>query len=213
MLARVLLLAVGLLTAEFAAAPAAPAADVEADAKLLEKGRLVWLTAGGIGCAGCHGRFGEGDVGVGPYNRGVGTSKIRASIRSVPQMGMVKTMSDADIEAVAAYNSWLGRHQLVKTLLKRERFQPASVDVFPGTPLQLVINNSGQSAHKFSGSDLGVGEFPVEGKTVQDFAARAPAEEGSYALRCMDCGPRGQEFIIKVSRGAKPFRASEATEK
>jgi hypothetical protein len=101
----------------------------------------------------------------------------------------------------------------VKTLLKRDRFLPESVDVYPGTPLQLAINNSGQSARRFSGSGMGIAEFEVEGKTVHDFIWRAPEQEGTYALRCVDCGAEGQQFTIKVSRSAKPFRAPEAAEK
>jgi len=213
MLKRVLILWVGLLIVGLAVAPAARPADGAADAKLLEKGRSVWFTAGGIGCSGCHGRFGEGDVGVGPYNRGVGPSKIQAAIKSVPQMGVVKNLGAEDIEAVTAYNSWLGQHQLVKTLLKRDRFLPEFAEVYPGTPVQLAINNSGQATHKFSGTAMGIAQFEVDGKTVHDFIWRAPEQEGTYALRCVDCGAEGQQFTIKVSRGAKPFRAPDAAEK
>jgi mono/diheme cytochrome c family protein len=193
-----------------ATAPVAQSAD---EAKLLEKGRAVWFTAGGIGCAGCHGRFGEGDVGVGPFNRGVGASKIQAAIKTVPQMGVVRNLAADDIAAVIAYNSWLGQHQLVKTLLKRDKFLPESAEVQPGTPLQLAINNSGIAAHRFAGPAMGVAPFEVEGKTVHDFVWRAPEQEGTYALRCIDCGAQGQEFTIKVSRSAQPFRAGELAKK
>ena len=174
--------------------------------KLLEKGRTAWLTVAGIGCAGCHGRFGEGDVGVGPYNRGVELSKIQAAIATVDQMRVVKGKLDPqEIEAVAAYVAWLGRHQLVKTLVKRDRFDPSAVDIYPGTPVQLAINNSGVSPRKFAAPNMNVAEFEIPGRTVQDFVWRAPEQEGTYALRCIDCGAQGQEFTITVRRSAKPY--------
>jgi mono/diheme cytochrome c family protein len=201
-----------LLLASLALAPAALPADGRGDAKLLEKGRSVWLTAGGVGCAGCHGRFGEGDVGVGPYNRGVGASKINEAIANVPQMRVVKGLAPDDIEAVVAYNSWLGEHQLVKTLLKRDRFEPAAADVHPGTPIQLAVNNAGQTPRKFAAPGMNVAEFEIPGRTVHDFVWRAPAQEGAYVLRCVDCGAQGQEFTINVRNSAKPYLGPEKPE-
>jgi mono/diheme cytochrome c family protein len=202
-----------LLLASLALAGAARSAESGADAKLLEKGRSVWLTAGGVGCAGCHGRFGEGDVGIGPYNRGVGASKIKEAIANVPQMRVVKGLAADEIEAVTAYNTWLGEHQLVKTLVKREKFEPSAVDIHPGTPVQLAINNSGQTPRKFAAPGMNVAQFEVPGRTVHDLVWRAPEQEGTYALRCVDCGAQGQEFTINVRTSAKPYLGPEKPEK
>jgi len=191
-------------------APEIRPADEQPEMKLIEKGRTIWLTVAGIGCAGCHGRFGEGDVGIGPYNRGVGLSKIQAAVATVEQMRVVKGKLDAhDIEAVAAYNDWLGQHRLVKTLLKRDRFDPSAEDVYPGTNVQLAINNSGQSQRKFAGPNMNLAEFEISGRTVYDFVWHAPEQEGAYALHCLDCGAQGREFTLNVSRSAKPYLGSE----
>lgn len=185
-------------------------ADNQANAELIEKGRNIWLTVAGIGCAGCHGRFGEGDVGIGPYNRGVGLSKIQSSITAVDQMRILQGKLDSqDIEAVAAYNSWLGRHQLVKTLVKRDRFEPDTVDIFPGTAVQLAINNSSQSPRKFASPNMDIAEFQVSGREIHDFVWQAPDKEGPYTLRCVDCRGQGEQFTINVRRSAKPYRAPE----
>lgn len=200
-----LLLAFGALVGR--PAPDTGSADDQPDMKLIEKGRAIWLTVAGTGCAGCHGRYGEGDVGIGPYNRGVGLSKIKAALDGVPQMRVLEgKLDDHDIEAVAAYNSWLGQFQLVKTLVKRDRFIPDAVDIYPGTAVQLAINNSGLSPRRFAGPSLEAGEFDVPGRDAYDFVWRAPQREGAYPLRCVDCLPPGQAFIINVSRGAQPYR-------
>jgi len=194
--------------------PEVRSADAQPDLKLIEKGRTLWLTVAGVGCAGCHGRFGEGDVGIGPYNRGVGLSKIQAAIATVEQMRIVRGKLDMqDIEAVAAYNSWLGQYQLVKTLLKRDRFDPSAVDIYPGTAVQLAINNSGQSPRKFAGPNMEVAEFEIPGRTVHDFIWHAPEQEGAYTLRCTDCQGQNQEFTVNVRRSAKPYRGPEKPEK
>lgn len=193
-----------------AAAGRALSADSPPDDQLIQEGRAIWLTVAGIGCAGCHGRFGEGDIGVGPYNRGVGLTKIQASIQAVPQMGLLKGKLDQQsIEAVAAYNSWLGQLQLVKTLLKRDRFDPNTVDIYPGTPVQLAINNSSQTARKFNSPNMNIQAFQVAGREVYDFVWQAPDQEGRYTLRCEDCLGQGQEFTVNVRRDAKPFRPAD----
>ncbi len=185
-------------------------ADNQSNTELIEKGRKIWLTVAGIGCAGCHGRFGEGDVGIGSYNRGVGLSKIQSSIVGVDQMRMLQGKLDPqDIEAVAAYNSWLGQHQLVKTLVKRDRFEPDTVDIFPGTAVQLAINNSSQSPRKFASPNMDIAEFQVSGREIHDLVWQAPEKEGTYTLLCVDCRGQGGQFTINVHRSAKPYRAPE----
>jgi len=190
------------------AAPLVAAA--EPDMKLVEKGRAVSRTVAGIGCAGCHGPYGEGDVGIGPYIRGVDLSKIRAAIAGVEPMRIVKSaIQPQDIEAVAAYYSWLGQHQLVKALVKRNRFVPATVEIYPGTAVQLAIKNAGQAPRTFAGSGMEVKEFQLPGLQTYDLVWRAPEREGRYTLRCVDCASDERDLTINVSRAAKPYRAPQ----
>lgn len=181
-------------------------ADSQPDMKLIGDGHKISLTVAGIGCAGCHGRYGEGDVGVGPYIRGESLSKIQAAIAAVSQMQIVKDqLKTEDIAAVAYYYSWLGQHQLLKTLVKRDRFIPDTVDIYPGTAVQLAINNSGQLPRKFAGPDMNVAEFQVPGMTAHEFFWRAPEREGVYTLRCVDCVVKDQQLTINVTKAAKPY--------
>lgn len=196
----------------FGLSPGAISADVSTDTKLIERGKQISLTVAGIGCAGCHGLYGEGDVGTGPYTRGVDLSKIKAAVNGVGQMrALLKDKLDAqDIEAVAAYYSWLGQLQLVKTLIKRDRFIPDTMDIYPGTAVQLAIKNSSQFPRKFAGPDMNVSEFQVPGISSHDFVWRAPDAEGTYTLRCVDCFVPGQQLTINVRRGAKQYHAPAA---
>lgn len=186
-------------------------AEAPPDIKLIEKGDRIAHTVAGIGCVGCHGRYGEGDVGVGPYIRGVSPSKVRAAIDAVSAMQIVKAqLTPEDIDAVARYWVWTGQHQVVKTLLKRDRFIPDVVEVYPGTSLQIVVNNSGQAARKLSGPEPGVADFTVPGREFHDFIWRAPDSEGVFALRCADCALPDQSLTIKVSRSARRYHVPDA---
>lgn len=197
-----------------ASSNAAYAAEEQPDVKLIEKGKVISRTVAGIGCITCHGQYGEGDAGTGPYIRGVGLSKIQAAIAAVSPMQMMKAqLSAQDIEAVAKYWSWLGQYQVVKTLLKRDRFTPEAVDIYPGTPVQVVIHNSGQVPRKFSGPDMKVAEFAVPGRELHDFLWRAPEQEGTYTLRCVDCAVQDQGLTVRVSRSARPYRGVSDSDK
>lgn len=195
----------------FGLSPGAISADIRTDTKLIEKGKQISLTVAGIGCAGCHGLYGEGDTGIGPYTRGVELSKIKAAIGGIDQMrALLKDkLSPQDIEAIAAYYLSLGQFQLVKTLIKRDRFIPDTMDIYPGTAVQLAIKNASQFPRKFAGPDMKVPEFQVPGTSSHDFVWRAPDAEGSYTLRCVDCLVPGQQLTINVRRSAKQYHAPE----
>lgn len=187
-----------------AVTPSIPAAAQ--DSKLIEKGRQVFLNAGDIGCAACHGIYAEGDVGIGPYNRGVGEIAIRGALDSIDEMSFLKgELNDTEINQIAAYYEWLGQMQLVKTLVKRGRFIPNEIEVYPGTAIQLVINNAGRAAQTFGSDDMGIEQFEVAGRTDKDVIWTAPNSEGEFALRCTDCRLKNQRFSIKITRDAAPF--------
>jgi mono/diheme cytochrome c family protein len=71
---------------------------------LLARGKLIFeKTAGGVGCAACHGLDGKG--GSAPYNRGVSESRFR-EVLAGSAMNFIK-LSDEEIKAVLAYLQWL----------------------------------------------------------------------------------------------------------
>lgn len=98
---------------------AAPAANPQpttqpgnqAASDLLAKGKLIFdKTAGGTGCASCHGLDGKGQgtAGVGaPDNRGASEEKVRNALAGgVPLMSFIK-LTDEEITAVVAYLKYL----------------------------------------------------------------------------------------------------------
>ncbi len=85
--------------------PAGPASSGDS----LAKGKLIYeKTAGGVGCASCHGLDGKGDKTVGaPDNRGATEEKLRNALLGAPLMSFIK-LTDEEITAVVAYLKWLG---------------------------------------------------------------------------------------------------------
>lgn len=184
----------------------ATAAEVTAE---IEKGRQVFLTAADIGCAACHGKYAEGDVGIGPYNRGVGQETIRGALDSIGEMEFL-SLTDAEISQIAAYYAYLGELQLFKTLVKRGRFIPNEISVFPGTSIQLVLNNASRSPRTFVADGIGIDELKVSARSDQDIVWTVPEDEGVFTLRCTDCRLKNEVFTINVSRDAAPFPPTTA---
>lgn len=93
-----------------AAATEEATAAASADDELLALGSEIFnKTAGGVGCAFCHGADGKGDgpamVGA-PPNRGANEQLVREKLGSVPDMSGIK-LTDHEIDAVVAYLAYL----------------------------------------------------------------------------------------------------------
>ncbi|MBL4826651.1 MAG: cupredoxin domain-containing protein [Spongiibacteraceae bacterium] len=183
-----------------------------ADDALLTKGESVFNTVAGLGCKGCHGEFAEGDLGVGPFIRGANEGMIRAAIDGIGAMVVVKaSITDEEIAAVSAFVSSLGSAQTVRTMAKRGRFLPTDLSVYPGTAVQLIVQNASTKAHRFSSDNMGTPSLSVPARKAGSLTWRAPDEEGKYTLFCNDCKLKDQYFTINVSKSAKPFRAVQPT--
>lgn len=179
-------------------------AQAQTTQDLIRAGEKVFRTVGEIGCASCHGDYAEGDKGIGPYNRGVGEEKIRAAINSIEAMEFLKDeVRDREIKQIAAYYYWLGELQLVKTLAKRGRFIPDSVQVYPGTNIQLVINNSSPFPRSFASGNMGIKPLTVPGRDSAYLVWRAPKDEGVFTLKCTNCRIKGQVLSIEITKSAR----------
>lgn len=180
--------------------------SVTADRQTIELGRELFLTAGEVGCAACHGPYAEGDVGIGPYNRGFSESKIRRAIAKVPVMRFLAgELSDTQIKQVASYYHWLGGHKLVKTVTVGGRFFPEKIQLHPGTPIQLVIANRDRISHDFNGPVLGAAPLRVGARDAGTVTWIAPAEEGRFTIGCSDCGGKASKLTIQVTKDAVKF--------
>ena len=84
--------------------PAAKPAAVPAGGNVLALGRTIFeKTAGGVGCAACHGMDARGGAQFkAPDIRGADEMRVRAALAGVTVMSRI-TLSDAEIAAVLAH--------------------------------------------------------------------------------------------------------------
>jgi len=88
----------------------AATAEATAGSSQFEIGREIFnKTAGGVGCAYCHGSDGKGDgpsmLGA-PPNRGATEEMVRNALASFPDMSFIKLTND-EIKAVVVYLAYL----------------------------------------------------------------------------------------------------------
>jgi mono/diheme cytochrome c family protein len=180
-----------------------------AQSDLAEQGEVVFSEVAGLGCKSCHGEYGEGDLGVGPFIRGATEGSIRAAVEGIGEMVAVRvSIKDEEIAAVAAYLAELGGYQVARTLAKRGRFLPGSMDIYPGTNVQVIIKNSGVAAATFTSDDMDIGDMTIPGRSTAEQVWQAPGEEGSYSIYCTDCKLKDQFYTINVTSSAKQFLGS-----
>ncbi len=87
--------------------PAAPSSEEQ-----IAQGKEIFeKTAGGVGCALCHGLDAKGDPAQGaPSNLGASWESIEQALYDRPQMSFISLTRD-EIKAVAAYLQWLEAQQ------------------------------------------------------------------------------------------------------
>ncbi|MBI2854700.1 MAG: cytochrome c [Chloroflexi bacterium] len=93
-----------------AAQPATAKPPAPGNTDTLAAGKLIFeKTAGGVGCASCHGLDGKGGKSGAPDIRGASEAKVRTAVTGgVLAMSFIK-LGDSDITAVAAYLKYLNQ--------------------------------------------------------------------------------------------------------
>jgi mono/diheme cytochrome c family protein len=179
-------------------APTQAQTDSETSQEMIAAGRLLYeQTAGGMGCAACHGNFGLGDLGMGSYVRGIGEQTVRDSLESVEAMASL-SLSDEEIGAVTAYLQWLGTLVPATTFFRRGTFTPSEIRVTAGKTVQLIITNSDRSEHHFTNPPLGIEDFVVPARNTLDVVFTVPTTESSFSLSCLECSPDSTPLAIIV---------------
>src|SRR5215472_13062263 len=196
---------VATLAAAFIALAAFPACAAEPfDMAMVEQGRQIFETIAGVGCKACHGPFAE--VKVGPSNRGVNEATIREALAKIgPMQFLREQLAEEDIKRVAAYTEWMGRHMLVKSLLKRGRFIPDVISLHPGTPVQLVIENTGTEPATLAADGISVAASTIAARDTASIVWTAPEAEGKSTIACSDCKIKDGLLAIEVTKTAKPY--------
>ena len=193
------------LATAFIALAAFPACAAEPlDMAMVKQGRQIFETIAGVGCKACHGPFAEGKVG--PSNRGVNEATIREALAKIgPMQFLREQLVEKDIKRVAAYTEWMGRHMLVKSLLKRGRFIPDAISLYPGTPVQLVIENTGTEPATLAADGISVAAPTIAARDSTSIVWTAPEIEGKSTIACSDCKIKDGSLTIEVTKTAKPY--------
>jgi hypothetical protein len=167
-------------------------------AEQIAAGRAIFYRIGTNGCVHCHAPYASGDEG--PSIRGADEGMVRAAADGIDKMTpQQRLLRDADFAAVGMYLKWLGTIRLTTVVLRRGTFDPPSVDVRPGTPIQLAVENTGLIPQTITGDGLGVSvTVPARGRMATFFAA--PDTEGKYELTCSDC--QRATFTVNVTLAA-----------
>jgi mono/diheme cytochrome c family protein len=170
----------------------------------VEHGKKLYETIGGVGCIACHGSYGEGKLG--PTNRGVNEATVREALSKIGAMQFLhEQLTEDDIKQLAAYTEWMGRHMLIKTLLKRGRFIPETVSVYPGTPVQLVVENTAAEPSTLSGEGVAAAPQTIPGRETGSIVWTAPEAEGKLTLACSNCKTKDGLLTIEVTKAARPY--------
>jgi len=186
------------------AIPLPALAAEQLDMAMVEQGRQIFDTVAGVGCKACHGPFAEGKVG--PTSRGVNEATIREALAKIgPMQFLREQLQDEDIKRVAAYTEWMGQHLLVRSLLKRGRFIPDAISVYPGTPVQLVIENTGSEPATLVAEGMPVTTPTISPRDTVSIVWTAPQTEGKSTLGCSDCKIKDGSLTIEVTKAAKPY--------
>ena len=83
--------------------------DELTDPKLILGKQLFEQTAGGTGCAICHGM--DGKSGIAPPNAGANETKLRSSLGAVATMQYIK-LNRGEIKALSSYLDFLGQQSV-----------------------------------------------------------------------------------------------------
>jgi mono/diheme cytochrome c family protein len=160
----------------------APHALAEADEAAIERGRVIFsATAGNVGCAACHGRFGTGEVG--PAIRGVGGDAIATALRNIPEMEFI-ALSNSDLDDLVAYLAHLGQARPVLVTLRNGDLSTSEVTLTAGSTIQLIITNGDAEAYELFSEALG--DHPLAARAVVDLFWTAPDEAGAYTVEFFD---------------------------
>lgn len=74
---------------------------------LIARGEEIFQkTAGGVGCAACHGPEAKGELEIGPYIRGKPRETIADALKTVDEMEFLD-LSEEEIDAVVAYLEYM----------------------------------------------------------------------------------------------------------
>ncbi|MBI3962926.1 MAG: hypothetical protein HY335_09250 [Deinococcus sp.] len=172
-----------------------------AETALLNQGRLIFEeTAGGVGCASCHGHFALGDRGIAPNIRGASEERIRNALNTVQNMDFLNLV-DEEIRAVAAFVGGLGALVPAKTVIQRAAVQTTELTVPAGKEIQLIFENIDRTRdYTINSEAIGIEALLVPARKAVDYVWTAPEDGGTFTVTCANCSEAGAQLTITVTQ-------------
>ena len=170
------------------------------DPELVAIGREVFqVTAGGVGCASCHGHFALGDIGIGPDLRGSDEVRIRGGLEAVEVMEfLVNQLTDADIKALAEFLSYLGTLTPASFVRTGGVFEPTELRLPTATQAQLIIQNKDRTACTFELAESGLEAKEIARRSAADWIWTTPETPISYTGACAEKPENTVTVIIET---------------
>lgn len=121
--------------------------QTEAVSPINQEDKAVYQSIGGMGCAVCHGEYGDGGESVGNNIRHTSLARLKHAFETVPVMqGLARAMNDERYQAVDNYLNQLSERQLIKvTVTENEIIHQATETLMKEVYGQLVIHNGGSN--------------------------------------------------------------------
>lgn len=156
--------------------------------QLVARGRAVFeKTAGGIGCAACHGHFGMGDIATAPNIRAADETRVKNALGGVGAMRfLAPTLSPEDVRAVQAFLRYLNTLKPKKVAIDETGFTPATITVGPKEPVQLIVKNDGDDVCRLVSPEAKIEATTIEPGAVGDVVWTSPAKPGTFKVRCTE---------------------------
>lgn len=152
--------------------------------ELAAAGRVVFeKTAGGIGCAACHGRFGMGDLTTAPNIRGANETRLRNALGGVGAMRFL-ALTPEQVKAVQAFLAYLNTMKPRKIAVNESGFEPDQVTIAASERVQFILHNNREEACDFESADAGIRTTSVAPDTVGDVVWTSPARKATFTARC-----------------------------
>lgn len=170
------------------------------DPELVAIGREVFeVTAGGVGCASCHGHFALGDIGIGPDLRGSDEERIRGGLEAVEVMEFLVTqLTDADIKALAEFLGYLGTLSPASFVRTGGVFEPTELRLPTAAQAQLIIQNKDRTACTFELAESGLEAKEIARRSAADWIWTTPETPVTYTGACAEKPENTVTVIIET---------------
>ena len=144
-------------------------------------GRALYLTAGGYGCAVCHGAVANGGGQAGGPIRGATREALDKALAEQPTMQLlVSALSQDNIADLSAYLESLAQIPLIELVYKNQQWNITQKPVVKGQTVQILVFNDG-----FENLTLDLQDFGFTPTTISPLDTQVlewTAEPGIYSL-------------------------------